>query len=134
MSFPAKIIRKKYKNEPTEYRGRKYASKAEAARAAELDLLVRAGEIRAWQPQVLFRLGSDENRYQCDFLVWHNNGSTHAEDVKGRETEKFAADKRRWTNHGPCPLYVLRARRGRTSVIEIVDPHDEIGAAHADRP
>jgi hypothetical protein len=125
MSFPS-VVKRKYRNVPTEYGGRKYASKAEAARAAELDLLLRAGQIRAWQPQVLFRLGSDENCYRPDFLVWHLDGSTHAEDVKGKSTPKFEADKRRWLAHGPCPLWVLRSSRGKSSVVEQVDPHDEI--------
>lgn len=59
----------KYRAAPTVYGGVKYASKAEAARAAELDLLLKAGEIVDWIGQPTVRLGVPENVYRPDFLV-----------------------------------------------------------------
>lgn len=76
------------------YAGVVYHSKAEAIRAAELDLLLRCGEITQWERQVPFILG--DVRYVVDFLVMDRDGTTHAEEVKGFETPMFKLNRRLW--------------------------------------
>jgi hypothetical protein len=101
--------RSKYRNVPTVYEGVRYASKAEARRAEELDIQRLAGEIRLWIGQPKFRLGCPENVYVPDFFVVDREG-WHAEDVKGSETAKFRRDRRLWAKYGPCDLWVIRGR------------------------
>lgn len=116
----------------TVHNGISYASKAEARRADELELLQRAGQIAWWIPQVTIRLGCPENTYRVDFLVaeqmrnvqgWGlQYGLTiHAEDVKAIETREFVRNKRLWAIYGKFPLYVIR--KGQ---IEIITPGCEL--------
>lgn len=64
--------RGKFNAQRTEYAGRKYDSKHEASVAAELDLLLRAGEIKEIRPQYTFELrvnGHIVARHRVDFLL-----------------------------------------------------------------
>jgi hypothetical protein len=83
--FQAK--RRKFKNVPTAYGGRTYPSKAQARRAAELDLEVKAGLIRAWIPEVSIPLPPpfDGERMRLDALIINHDGTVRWEDVKGME-------------------------------------------------
>ena len=47
--IPGRVRQAKYRNRKTLYRGVLYDSAAEAARAAQLDLLVKAGKIHCWE-------------------------------------------------------------------------------------
>jgi hypothetical protein len=100
----------KYRAVPTVYAGVRYASKAEAAYAATLDLCVKAGETRWWIGQPTFRLGVPENVYRPDFLVCEADGSVHAVDVKGVRTAKFARDVKLWAAYGPVPLWIVNRK------------------------
>jgi hypothetical protein len=115
----------KYRAKRTEYNGVLYASKAEANRAAELDLLLKAGNILDWIPQPMVRLGVPENVYRPDFLViaqrggvLGHGGDAWYEDVKGAETAKFKRDKKLWKAYGRLPLHV----RGEHGCKRIIDP------------
>lgn len=120
---PGRGTRSKYRNVPTEYNGRRFSSLAEALRAQALDLLITAGEIDCWIPQVPFTLGVPENRYVADFLVIPTQGRPWVEDVKGTQTAKFRRDKKLWAAYGPIPLRIL-AHHGnlRFTVTETVTP------------
>lgn len=107
---PVPPRRSKYRAVPTEYQGVRYASKAEAKRAVELDLLVRAGEVLWWIGQPTYRLGCAENVYRPDFLVVTPRG-VHVEDVKGKETAKFRRDRRLWKSYGPCDLHIIKGKK-----------------------
>jgi hypothetical protein len=111
----------KYRNKPTTHNGVRYASQAEAARAAELDLLVQAGEVRLWIGQPKFRLGVALNVYIADFFVVPIGGAAWAEDVKGRELAKFKRDVRLWKEYGPCDLHII-AKEGTQIVPGGLDP------------
>lgn len=87
--------------------GLSYASKAEAKRADELDLLTKLHHIRGYISQPRFRLGCPENVYVADFLVFPKKGDPWAEDVKGVQTQKFKRDTKLWKAYGPCKLHVL---------------------------
>jgi hypothetical protein len=97
------------------YRGVLYASRAEMLRAEELELMLRAGELRGWTRQVPFLL-APPLRYVVDFLVFHRDGRVWAEDVKGVETPAFRANVRLWREHGLCPLEI-RKRGGPSRTI-----------------
>lgn len=105
--------RPKYRNVRTEYRGMPFDSKAEAEYARQLDLRQNAGEIKGWTRQVPFMLGVPENKYRADFLVFHNDGTVEAVDVKGMETPKFKRDVKLWQSYGPCPLRIVSKSNGR---------------------
>jgi hypothetical protein len=115
--------RSKYNAKPTVYNGVRYDSKAEAARAAELDYRLSTGFALWWIGQPKFRLGCPENVYVADFLVGMQTPDgveVHAEDVKGVRTPKFARDIKLWRHYGPFSLWVI----GKT--IEIIRPGDPV--------
>jgi len=117
----------KYKAKRTLYRGVFYASKAEALRANQLDLIVRAGKeprmggqtpaVLFWVPQPKFRLGCPENVYVADFLVIGPDRAW-AEDVKGHETPTFKKNVRLWRVYGPCELHVICKKASDSYVVE----------------
>lgn len=114
----------KYRAQATTYNGIRYASKAEAQRAVDLDLLVEAGVVSWWHGQPgTFHLGCPENVYRPDFLVVEPAHETvrdthvrafdiHYEDVKGVETRKFMHDMKLWEAYGPCSLVILKRKQG----------------------
>lgn len=110
----------KYHNRWTEYNGRNYHSKTEAARAMELDMLVRSGDVLDWTPQPKFELGPAKIKCVMDFYVHSANDGAWVEDVKGAETDKFKILKKLWAVHGPCPLHILK-RSGRTWKREVIE-------------
>ena len=80
----------KYHARSTEYSGRVYHSKLEAAYAAELDLRVMAHDIERWEPQRRLDLkvnGKHITTYIIDFIVYYNDGSREFVEVKGLEME-----------------------------------------------
>ena len=113
------IRRHKYNAKPTFYDGVRYDSKAEAAHAARLDLAKRAGAIADWKRQVPIDIGDPgiDRPYRVDFVVTENDGSIHAEEVKGVETSRFKRQKKQWAKRGPCPLWIFKKGK-RVEVIE----------------
>ena len=105
----------------TVYNGVAYDSKAEAEWAAELDFRVLSGQldVHAWIRQVIIPLGQDF-KTRVDFLVFGAPGRCHAEEVKGKETDKFKKTVRRlWPKYGPCDLHVLK-KQGTTWHREVI--------------
>lgn len=87
----------KYGAKRTEYNGRWYASKREAARAKELDLLIKAGEVVAWTPQPMYPLIVNKQKigiYIADFRVHWKDGRCTVEDVKGMATPVYRLKKK----------------------------------------
>ena len=109
---------------PTEYRGVTYASKAEANRAAELDLMIRAGQVAWWLRQVPIDIGEPgvDKPYRVDFLVCGKVGmmswdwDVWAEDVTGFMTPSKRRHVRQWRKRGPFELHLLTSEG--TEVIE----------------
>jgi len=128
MQLPSNPKKPKYGNKRTAYGGRTYASKAEAQRAAELDMLKRAGEIVSWRPQPRYTLGCDENVYIADFEIQWTNTYVTTEDVKGVETAKFKRDKKLWRRYANHRLVILK-RVGGTWQKQIVEPQGEVSDA-----
>lgn len=90
LAVPDEPKQRKYRNTPTVYAGREYASCREATRARDLDLLQKAGEIVYWWPQVPFPL-SKGVKYVADFVVLLPDLSVRVEDVKSPATRKDKA-------------------------------------------
>lgn len=88
----------KYGNVRTEYAGLKFDSRAEARRAAELELLERAGKIRGLCRQVRFPLKVNDQlitTYICDFQYFDTvTGRKVIEDVKGVRTREYVIKKK----------------------------------------
>ncbi len=88
-----------------------YPSKAQAARAYQLDLMAQNKVIHAYIEEVTFRLGPDF-RYRADFLVFGPASLVHtypvwAEDVKGFVTPRFKEAVKMWKKYGRFPLHVI---------------------------
>lgn len=82
----------KYGAKRTEYNGRIYHSKKEADYAAELDLRVRARDIKDWVPQVPFKMvvnGELICTYIMDFVLTHIDGTTELVEIKGKVTDTY---------------------------------------------
>lgn len=82
----------KYGAKSTEYEGNVYHSKKEAGYAKELDLRVRAKDIKGWRRQVKIPLdvnGYHICNYYIDFIIEHNDGTLEYTEVKGFETDTW---------------------------------------------
>lgn len=94
------IVRKqtnKYGARKHEYNGRIYHSMGEAGYAAELDLLIRAGEVKEWEPQYRIDLRANDMHiawYICDFLVTLADDSQELREYKGFVTETYRLKRR----------------------------------------
>jgi hypothetical protein len=108
----------KYHSRVTEYNGRTFASKAEAHRAQELELLQGAGKIKdlEYQPRYMLqppfvRLGKTIPTvvstfraiyYVADFAYWDNETEKKVvEDVKGAETPLWKLKEKMFRYHYP---------------------------------
>ena len=83
---------KKYRNQETIYNGIIFASKKEANRAYELDMLLKAKQIKRWsvQPEFLIEInGVRIAKYRGDFKVEYPDGRVEIEDVKGFRTPVY---------------------------------------------
>lgn len=94
-SKPRRIIifhkrQNKYHATSCIYNGIIYQSKKEAAYAQELDLRIKAKDIKSWKRQVKIDIrinGEHWRNYYVDFEVTHNDNSIEWVEVKGFETE-----------------------------------------------
>ena len=99
------------KPKKTEYNGITYDSKAEADRAAVLDMLQRASVVTWWLRQVPVDIGDPgvDLPYKVDFLVFEG-GRIHAEDVCGIITVQKQRRIRQWKKRGPFPLHIIHGK------------------------
>ena len=90
----------KYRSIESEFQGKRFASRKEARRYAELCLMERTGEIKGLQTQVPFVLipaqrdgsGKVVERavtYRADFVYNDREGRLVVEDAKGYKTEVY---------------------------------------------
>ncbi len=89
-SFKNERKQSKYRNKFTDYEGHRYHSKFEAKVAQDLDLRVKANDIRSWERQVRIDLRVDGKHicnYYIDFIIYHNNDTVEYLEVKGMETD-----------------------------------------------
>lgn len=91
--MPTLQTKSKYRNEKTELDGVIYDSKKEARRAAELNLMLKNGEIITLARQVRFRLVQGIE-YVADFVYITKDGEQIIEDVKGMKTGVYKLKKK----------------------------------------
>ena len=80
----------KYHNTTNVYNDQVYHSIKEANYAGELDLRIKAHDIKSWVRQVRIPLdvgGYHICNYIIDFVVTHNDGTLEYVEVKGFETD-----------------------------------------------
>lgn len=90
-------FRNKYNAQKTEFNGRKYDSKHEAGVAQDLDLRLKAGDIKEVEPQYKVEIWCyRENGLQAfkvshkvDFRVTNNDGSYILVEAKGAHTTDY---------------------------------------------
>lgn len=89
----------KYRNKRTVVDGIAFASRREAKRYGELQLLAKFGDVRDLRLQVSYDLhaagGERVARYVADFVYRDREGTEVVEDAKGVKTPVYAL-KRRW--------------------------------------
>jgi len=86
-------IKNKYNAKKTKYNDRTYDSQREANRAAEIDLLIKAGEVIQVFYQVPFNLPGDIT-YKADFVILWRDGHWSVEDAKGAKTDVYKLKKK----------------------------------------
>lgn len=94
-----KVTYKKYRNSKTEYNGYIYDSKFEAGVARDLDIRLKAGEIKDWERQfkvecMPFNCYGDpvakcKVTHKVDFRVHNLDGSFTLIEAKGFETSDY---------------------------------------------
>lgn len=86
----AKRPNNKFNSKVQTYKGRSYHSTLEANYARKLDLLIKAKEVKKWEPQFKIPLGHNGihfANYFIDFKVWMSDGTIEYHEVKGLETD-----------------------------------------------
>jgi uncharacterized Zn finger protein (UPF0148 family) len=86
----------KFGAKKTEFKGHRYDSKFEAQVAEDLDLRLKAGDIKEVARQVKIPLeayGSHITNYIIDFVITHNDGHLEYLEAKGYETDTW---KMKW--------------------------------------
>lgn len=86
----------KYHNKRQEYNGYQYMSKLEADVAYQLDMRIKAKEVKSYQRQVKIPLdvkGHHICNYIIDFVVKCTDGTTEYTEAKGFETDVW---KMKW--------------------------------------
>ena len=84
----------KYGAKKTVFNGHRYDSKFEANVAQDLDLKLRAGELKEVRRQVKIPLeayGKHIFNYYIDFVVTHEDGHLEYIEAKGKETDLWKA-------------------------------------------
>lgn len=114
----ARSLANKYSAKRTTHAGRSFHSKLEAARFAELELLMRAGEVLEIKCQVHVELSEAKIIYKPDFLVTWANGEQIYEEVKGFETPEWRLKRRLWIAYGPGRLRVFKGSGSRLVMVE----------------
>jgi hypothetical protein len=111
-----------------EYNGRRYDSKFEAGVAMDLDLRLRAGEIKDWEPQFKAEMWAyDANgkkamkkTHKIDFRIHNHDGSFTLLEAKGWESPDYK-ERRKWLQTFWLPInldhdyqVVYQSRRKRS--------------------
>lgn len=90
MVYIQKIRYAKYGNRASDYNGYVYDSALEADYARELELRVKAKDIKSWRRQVKCEINIGDIHicnYYVDFEIEHNDESFELVEIKGMETE-----------------------------------------------
>lgn len=107
--------KRKYRNEPIEVDGVKFASKREQKRHAELKLMEQAGEIRFLRLQPVFPLIVGQTqvaKYIADFAYVRNSDDVQIiEDVKSAITRKDPLYRLKFKIMAAMGLYITEVMK-----------------------
>lgn len=84
--------RSKYGSKKTEYNGVMYDSVKEVRYAQQLDLLIKAKELKSYERQIVIPLevnGSKICKYICDFKLIYPDGREELVEIKSAYTAKL---------------------------------------------
>ena len=90
--YKSSRVRNVAAKEDRQYNGVTYDSKSEARYAMELDLRLKAGDIRGWTRQVYMPLlvnGTVVCRMVIDFQIVHKDGRVEYVEIKGWSTPEY---------------------------------------------
>jgi len=100
----------KFHNIPVTIDDIRFPSILEANYYCNLKILLRQGEIKAFERQVRFDIGAGR-KYVADFVVEHNDGSIEVVEVKGYETAVWRLKKALFIERYPdIKLTVVKRR------------------------
>ena len=101
----------KYGAKKTEFKGRVYDSKHEATVAADIDLLVKSGEVLQVEPQKTFNLyGSNGGRvctHRPDFVLTFKDGHQEIWEAKRFPTSIWQLKLKLFTDNYPELTYIV---------------------------
>ncbi len=98
---------RKYHNEPTVFEGVTFDSGIEAARASDLTLLLKSGEIIMLAYHVRFLVspeGSKPIYYEADFVYLTKDLKPVVEDTKGVRTKEYRIKKKLFEGKYKIPI------------------------------
>lgn len=108
----------------TEFNGRSFHSKMEAAHYANLLLLERAKEVSNIRFQVRIKLSKAEIVSIVDFLVFDERKKKDVyHEVKGFETPEWRLKRRLWKAYGPGPLEIYSGSHTSIKLKETIIPN-----------
>lgn len=101
--YTERYAKNKYNAVKTEYNGYKYDSKFEAQQAYELDLRLKAGEIKGWDRQYKVEMWAYDchgnkaikKTHKVDFRIHELDGTYTLLEAKGFETTDYR-DRKKW--------------------------------------
>lgn len=109
----------KYRARKTEYNGIIYDSKAEAALAQEIDILIRAGEVKSVERQQSFSLygksGGMVGVHRVDFLLCFPDDHIEVWEYKGYVARDYPLRRNLFEDNYPHIKYVVRTNGKRRS-------------------
>lgn len=108
LSFPAYKPRHKYHAKPSEWRGRKYASKLEMRYAKYLAAQQELGVVCFYLEQVPIRIPG--GKLVIDFVEFLANGEVVFTEVKGHETEQWILKQKAVEVLYPLKINVIKSK------------------------
>jgi sporulation protein YlmC with PRC-barrel domain len=117
MTFYLQRKANKYGAKKTTFQGRIYDSKGEAGLAQEIDLLVKAGEVKQVEPQKTFPLYGKNGARICyhrvDFLLTFKDGHQEVQEYKGLATPVWKIKRDLFVDNYPDILYNVITSKGK---------------------
>ena len=110
------VNRNKYNAKRTEFNGRVYDSKHEAGVAADIDLLVKSGQVVKVEPQKTFNLYGKNGARICthrpDFLLTFKDGHQEVWEAKGWASPVWAIKRKLFEDNYPDIIYMVITAKG----------------------
>lgn len=123
-------VKRKWTNaKKQEYNGFRYDSGFEASYAAELDLRIKAKDIKSYDRQVNLDLvvnGYRVCQYRIDFVIHHNDGNIEYVETKGYQTDvwklKWKLFEALWTDKPGVKLTIVQQGSSKPPKLRKIKP------------